>query len=348
MEAAVRTIVRHVGSWWAWAPALVVVAALVAGAPSPASAQGRWLPRLELDNDVYNFWRRHTARPDEEYTNGVRVSVEALDGSWWGRWLAPSAVDCREAHAGQSCRSTRLTLGQALYTPNLDRVPHRVPAWEDERPYFAWLHIATSMRVTSPRAVRSTTLTIGVTGPPAGGELAQSIAHRIGFNERATGWDTQVGFEPGVVLSHRAAFLAGRWGDGQALAVDLTPELAASLGNVRTHAEAGGTLRVGWKLSHPWSPAEWGQRARVEWWLTTGARVMAVARDMSLDGTLRDPDRRVDRLPAVGQYELGAAVRIGWALLSYRAVTRSREYRTGPAHHAWSSVTAAVVARVGG
>src|SRR5688500_14878749 len=311
-------------------------------APAVADAQSTWRPALRLDNDVYNFWQRHTRRPDEEYTNGVHVSLESHTAPWWGRQFAPGIVDCTSAGASDTCRGTVVTLGQDLYTPHLDRVPYAVERWELERPYFAWLFLSGTARVVAPRTSHAVSLSIGVTGPPAGGSLAQSIAHRIGFNEKATGWETQIGFEPGIVAEYRQAVLLGRAGGSRGLAVDAAPEAAISLGNIRTHAEAAATARIGWNLSHPWHAGSWRGRASSEWWLSAGGRVQYVARDMSLDGTWRDPERHVTRVPGVRQYEFGAGLRVHWLSLEYRAVTTSREYRTGPAHHTYSSMIASV------
>lgn len=320
---------------------LLALTGLVLWVPA-ARAQTNWRPRLELDNDVYNFWRRHTKRPDEEYTNGVHASLETLSAPWWGSRLARRTPECADARGAVSCRSTMVTLGQQLYTPHLDRTPHAVADWELERPFFAWLFLRGSARVSSDRSLHTTSLSLGVTGPPAGGALAQSIAHRIGFNEPADGWETQIGFEPGAIVEYRRAQLLWRR-DGNGLGVDLAPELGVSLGNIRTHVDAGGRLRVGRKLSHPWHPALWHGRSPVEWWVSAGGRLDYVARDMSLDGTLRRPSRGVERTPGVRQYEFGAGLRWQGVLLEYRAVTRSREYRTGPAHHAYSTMSVALV-----
>jgi hypothetical protein len=307
-----------------------------------ADAQTVWRPRLELDNDVYNFWLRHTKRPDEEYTNGVHASLESQSAPWWGGRFARAMPDCAEEGVAGACRSTIVTLGQDLFTPHLDRTPHAVSNWELERPFFAWLFLRGSARVSSERSLSVTSLSLGVTGPPAGGELAQTIAHRIGFNEQADGWDTQIGFEPGAMVEYRrSAILARRAGEGSGF--DVAPELGFSLGNIRTHADVGARMRLGRSLSHPWHPALWRGRAPLEWWISAGGRAEYVARDMSLDGTLRRPSRHVDRTPGVLQYEIGAGFRWQGVLLEYRAVTRSREYRTGPGHHAYSTMSVALV-----
>jgi len=318
--------------------ALALVAAGTVGTPESSGAQTVWRPRLRLDNDVYNFWRRHTRRPDEEYTNGVHASLESNSAPWWGRRFAPGVPDCATAGDAPTCRSTVVTLGQDLYTPHLARTPYAVPDWALERPFFAWLFLNGTARVSSARTLHTTSLSLGVTGPPAGGALAQEIAHRIGFNEQVSGWETQIGFEPGLIGEYRQSRLLVRSGGARGMAFDVAPTAALSLGNVRTHMEAGALGRVGWNLSHPWHAGEWRGRAAAELWVSAGGRAEYVARDMSLDGTLRQPARRVSHVPGVRQYEFGAGVRALGVSVEYRAVTRSREYRTGPGHHTYSSM----------
>ena len=320
---------------------MLIWLASLAWAPE-AHAQA-WLPKLELDNDVYNFWRRHTHRPDEEYTNGVHLSLESQSAPWWGSRIAPRIPDCAAANSAPACRSTMVTLGQDLYTPHLDRTPHAVDEWELERPFFAWLFFRGTARVSSARSVSATSLARGVTGAPAGGALAQRVAHRIGFNEPADGWETQIGFEPGALFEHRRSTLLARRSSPRGIGFDVVPEAGFSLGNIRTHVDAGARIRVGRSLSHPWHPPLWRGRAPLEWWISAGGRADYVARDMSLDGTLRRPSRHVDRVPGVRQYAFGAGLRWQGVSVEYRAVTRSREYRTGPAHHAYSTVSVALV-----
>src|SRR6185369_9966826 len=155
-----------------------------------------------------------------------------------------------DTSARGACLSTSFTVGQDLYTPKLERAPYQA-GWEAERPYFAWLYVRGEARVAGLRSLQATSVSLGVTGPPAGGELAQRTAHAINhrYTHAATGWETQIGFEPGFVLAHRRT---GRvaFGEGSGLAADLLPFAGLSLGNVLTNAEAGATVRVGWNLSH--------------------------------------------------------------------------------------------------
>jgi lipid A 3-O-deacylase len=320
---------------------VMVAAACVACIPWAVPAQTSWRPRVQLDNDAYDFWLRPGRRSDEQYTNGVKLSLELAGAPWWGRRFAGGHRGCGEHPAGSDgCLSTTLTLGQDIYTPRLTRTPYTLPNWRDERPYFAWLYLSGEAHLASARTLRTLVLALGLTGPPALGEFAQRTAHAVTrrYTSPATGWDTQIGFEPGLVATYRESILPWRVAGNRRLGFDVAPTIDASLGNVLTAFGAGGLARVGWNLSHPWDPDAWTHRAPVEVWASLGGEGSWVARDMSLDGTLVHPNRYVSRTPGVGQYEFGLGARIRNLTLAYRAVTRSREYRTGPSHHAFSSL----------
>lgn len=322
--------------------ALVACGLAVGLAAAPLPAQARWLPRLQLDNDAYNFWRSPGGRTDEEYSNGVRLSLESEGAPWWGRRLARRHSACADRAPTPTCLTTRLTLGQEIYTPDLLRAPYTTPDWRQERPYFGWLYVTSTGHFVAARSLRTVELTLGVTGPPAGGELAQSIAHRINrrWTYPATGWETQVGFEPGVVLGLRQTWLAARLGGERGLTFDLAPSAGISLGNVLTRGDAGALARIGVHLSHPWDARERAGRLPLEAWVQIGGRFEYVARDMSLDGTLDGRGRRVERVPGVRQHEVGFGARYRWLVVTYRGISRTREYVTGPLHHAYGVMSA--------
>lgn len=305
-----------------------------------------WLPRVRLDNDAYNFWLHPGHRSDEEYTNGVVLGMEALKAPGWGRVLGGGAPGCVHAGAAdRACLTTLLFIGQDMYTPNLDRPPFSYVGWMYERPYAAWLYVGGEGRRVSNRALRTYSLSLGVTGAPALGKLAQSIAHQITakYTTKATGWETQVGFEPGVLLGLRQSVLALRWAPGGFGVLDVSPSVGGMLGNIRTAADAGGKLRLGLNLSHPWDPRAWRGRSDWEFNISAAGRREYVAHDFSLDGTLlHDADRQVTRVPTVSEYEFGTALRLHRLTVGWRAITRSREYTTGPARHAFSQMYTAL------
>jgi hypothetical protein len=304
---------------------------------------GSWLPRVRLDNDAYNFWIHPGRRSDEEFSNGVVGSVETLRGSFWGRRVAPRTPDCgADVSAAGRCLTTTLSIGQDMYTPNLQRPPFSAPDWEEERPYAGWLWLGATGRSVSRRSLRQVDVALGVTGPPALGQLSQKVAHAItsDYTTRATGWETQVGFQPGVQLGYTHGLVALRGVAGGKAFLDLVPQINATLGTARTSADAAARLRVGYNLSHPFDPRAWPGRTPLEYWVSAGGRSSWVARDFSLDGSLLGDDRRVERVAGVRDYALGAGLRMHRVLLQWEATTRSQTYVTGPRRHTFSSMSA--------
>lgn len=342
----------------ALACALVLAAASVQAQqstnPAPDSATARdarrvasgtrWLPRIRLDNDAYNFWLHPGKRTDEEYTNGVVLSLDALHGSWLTHRLLGAAPACGLARTDSSrCHAATAYIGQDMFTPNLDRPPYAVPDWESERPYAGWLYAGYTGRSVSRRSARILDVQLGVTGRPALGETSQRIAHWINrrYTTPAEGWETQVAFQPGVQAGYAHSVLLLRGSMAGKAFVDLVPTAGLTLGTVRTMAEAGGKLRLGYNLSHPLDPRRWRSRSPLEYWVSAGARTTWVAYDVTLDGTLGTGGRSVDRVPGVHDYGFGAGLRMHRLSLGWEAITRSRQYTTGPLHHAFSSMWAA-------
>jgi hypothetical protein len=170
----------------------------------------------------------------------------------------------------------------------------------------------------------------------------QSLFHTINrkYTREASGWETQVPFEPGIMLGHRVDAVALRVGSPHSAIMDLTPGAGAVLGTLRSAADVGGTLRLGANISHPWNPRDWDQRAKWEAYGIVSGKLEYVARDMSLDGTLHDRERHVERIPGVREYQFGFGLRLHQLQLEYRAVTRTQEYTTGPGHHTYSTMFA--------
>ncbi len=322
-------------------------AVLLAAAVQGAHAQnGPWLPRLQLDNDAYNFWIHPAHRTDEEYSNGVVASLDALYAPWWGRFVdGGRAQGCGlQADADGKCLKTSISIAQRIYTPNLFRPPFSYPEWENERPYAGILYVGASAYVISNRRQRQVDLALGVTGEPALGQTAQRIAHWINkrYTTRATGWETQVGFQPVVQAGWRESLLALRVATAGRGWLDLVPFAGVTLGTAHTSADAGARIRVGYNVSHPWDPRLWKGREPLEFFVTAGARGEYVAREFSLDGSFMESDgRHVERIPSVREFEVGAGLRMHRLRLEWSATTRSREYSTGPTRHVYSTMAAA-------
>jgi hypothetical protein len=303
-------------------------------------AQALWTARIEADNDAFDFWRIPGQRSDDQYTSGVRLVFEASRAPWWGHHVARRLAPCTGFESAErACLSSSITLGQDMYTPRLDREPYRIPDWENERPFAGWLYLSGAARIVSEYEKRTLDVAIGVTGPPSMAELSQTLAHALSgvYTEPPKGWETQVGFEPGVIVgAEESRLLTARIGGKRVF--DVAPYAGVMLGNIYTKASAGLRSRIGWNMSHPWRPEGSHPKGGFELYATAGARGDYVARDISLDGNSAHPTRRVERVPWVSEYEFGAGAKRQAFFAAFRAVTRSREYLTGPRAHTYSSL----------
>lgn len=335
-----------------------MVAPAAAQVPAPAQPpaqrsrlQPPWRLSVRADNDAFNFWQPIVQRADREYTNGDEAVLELSSAPWWGKRFAKNRAPCSgNEGAGARCLTTAVMLGQDMYTPRPDHEPGVVPDWRDERPYAAWLYAGAEARVVSERRLRTVGLQLGVTGPPAFGEFAQRTAHKLTgvYSRDPVGWETQIGFEPGVVLSMQdTRRFAARTATGTAIA-DFVPHAGFSVGNVLTAADAGFQLRLGTHVPNPWWMTEWTTRPSFELYGIAGARGQAIARNITLDGNTFSADRKVERVPVVGEYTFGIGARFQALAAEWRATTRSREYRTGPPGHAYSTIYASVEVPVRG
>jgi hypothetical protein len=320
---------------------MVAVAVVVlARAGASASAQASGAVQLRVDNDGFDFWQRPWERPDGEYSNGVRLTTEiGRTPRWWrpGGDIAPCA-DVQES--APRCTSLHFALGQDMYTPAEDSQPYTYPGWRTQRPYAGWLYANMNLRAVRRSTVRSFGLTLGVTGPPAMADQAQRKAHEImrRYTSLPVGWDTQVRFEPGVIVDARQQWLLFSGVVKGVRLIDAIIGAGASLGNVVTNAEAGADLRMGINMSHPFRRTR--SRGPMEVLAVVGVRGQAIAHSIFLDGNTFNPDRRVTRVPGVADLHGSAGIRLGPLVLAYAVTKRSREYTTGPRSHTFGSLVA--------
>lgn len=301
----------------------VVIAILTCSSASPAQELVR-SARITFDNDYLVFWVPPRQRTDDNYTQGARAALD----------LAVTPRFVRRVCVRRSACGTTVEVGQEIYTPTVD-APTPQPG---ERPYAGWLYTRAAARGGTARAAHGVSLTIGVTGPPSLAESVQKSLHRRipGFRT-PLGWDhqlpTEIAFAIRIDRTWRLApaGAAAQW-------VDFVPSADMTLGTLRAAVGAGGRIRAGTDLVQPWLA-----RPTHRWLALSafvGGRADAIARDLFLDGSTFRESVRVERVPIVGGWERGVGLRLRRFRAEYRAVTRSREYRTGPRAHTHGSLTA--------
>ena len=303
------------------------------GSTAGAGAQSARTFSMRADNDAFDFWMAPWNRPDREYTSGVHLTYDGGDAPWWSRWALRGLAPCSAPNV--SCRSSRLEIGQDIYTP---LVPLGGSASLTDRPNAGWLYASEAARSLSVDRSDMLSVSVGVTGPPSLARWTQHLAHDVGpaYN-RSTDWSRQIAFEPGIVarFEHDERFATP---SSQPFAIELVPRVGASVGNVLTAADAGARLRFGWRMSHPWLPPT--RDAGFD--ILAGVSERAIARDLFLDGNTFQDGPRVGHETFVTSGELGFELHARGLSLGYRAVSDSRSFRAGPRWHPWGSLVGSV------
>lgn len=270
---------------------------------------------VQWDNDLFARTSRFL---DQDYTQGFHFAFNRKHSPPALARAVERLSGC-EAVEGCAMRATVLA-GQEIYTPQY--FPEVVA---EDRPFGGWLYGGMQSSAATRSDLTSLSVKIGVTGPPS---LAQQL--QVTFHEFfpsaviPPGWDTQLQFEPGAIITaEKRAFSEVRAGPAT---LGLIRSGSASIGNILTDIEAGLTLRGGINDVHPWmldKPHGIGVHASV------GVRGDLVLRNIFLDGNTFRSSPRVTRIPFVRQKETAAGISFGAISLDYKMVVRGKEFSSG-------------------
>jgi lipid A 3-O-deacylase len=309
-------------------------------AAAPLLAQGPISVSVRADNDAFDFWLPPWDRPDEEYTSGVRATLEYAGAAPWERWLHRNVTPC--SVGAPRCATHTFALGQDIYTGQY--ASGDTSFVKPTRPNAGWLYLQESSRVESTNSLDETSLTLGVTGPPALAQVTQEAAHGLGptFNH-PTDWSTQLPFEPGIIIAYERTQRMLVFGEGQEFGGDVEPHAGASLGNILTGATAGIRVRAGFRLHHPWLLAASTSVPEISFF--ADGTMNGVVRDEFLAGTLFRPSGltssdRVDERPFVPEGQVGVTVRWRQLAVTYMVDRTASEYVPREIGHTWSRLAA--------
>lgn len=315
--------------------AAALAAAVLAALAHPAAAQPIRSVQLTSDNDAYDFWIPMSVRPDYEYSNGARLSME-LDGArgWAGlaARLGPCAAEGGEADAEAGCASTTIAASHRLYSPREDSwVPVR-----GHRPFAGWLGVAATGRVVDGPTRRTLSLELGVTGGPSLGQTVQEAYHRIAGFWNPVGWRHQLGFEPAFSVGYGVERRVAELRSGGTRAADAVVRGGAEAGTLRTGVSAGVRVRAGRDLAHAFA----GRPARgTSLYVVAGLEGELVARDLFLDGnTFSRTPPRVTREPWIARSVWGVGVARRGLGAEFRVSSRTRAYREEPGGHPFGTI----------
>ncbi len=322
------------------AAALLLLAALPATAEDEAPApDNRWAIAGVLENDLF-------AGTDRHYTNGVLASALSPQDETLG--LPPHWWNVLPGHAAENGKARiGFHLGQSMFTPE-DITVAGLQA--EERPYGGWLHGGFSLVSESARELRALTFDLGVVGPAAYGEEAQSFVHDVIGSSEPQGWDNQIRNEPTFTLAYDH-----KWQNvfelrpESGLGIDVMPHVSGALGNAFTYAGAGATFRFGQNLPDDFGPlairpgavgsALYRPAGGLSWYLFAGTEARLVARNIFLDGNSFEDSHSVSKKPLVADLVLGASLAYERVRLTYSFVMRSKEFDGQDAPDRFASLT---------
>ncbi len=302
------------------------IAAVLGTAPANA---GDFL--FQWDNDK-------VADTDRHYTNGMRIGY-VPDKPWKIlSWSTNTLVDIF-GHGSFTTNTTHRAdgwvLGQDMYTPSdvLTRSPD-----PNDRPYAGWSYIGITALAQTDDGLWSMDqqdtieLDFGIVGPESRAGETQNWFHRQINVTESNGWDSQIGTEPGILLTRTMKVRTKAWmpWTNSSLGFDAIPHVTGQFGNIKIGASGGLTARFGRNLDQDFGPI-YGTFAlpnrapqKFAWAVYSGAEVRGVVRDIFLNGnTFKDsPDVEHNPFVLEGTYRCH-----GTRASRRRLVAEGRTYR---------------------
>jgi hypothetical protein len=273
---------------------------------------------------------------DKDYTNGFRLTVDRNSDSFrlhrWRlfRWV-PKKPSCAVAVGAESpCISSAFHFGQQFYTPDDISIPTLIP---DDRPYAGWLYVGGTWRLGNIKQAMTTDVYLGFTGKASLAKQVQTSWHKLVDATKPVGWANQIGGRLGIVVAH-----SRHWAvydvvtRGNHRVFEVTPFVGGNVGNIMTDAYAGGRVKVGWNITRDWTHTSIGPVAatdptarpgRFELFLSVDGRGRVVPYNVFLDAADR---HTLTRNTTSADIALGAGVRVGPVMFTYRVAKISKEF----------------------
>lgn len=281
---------------------------------------------------------------DKYYTNALHMTWLSKDLKQYKddvrlpEWSLPVIRAVPFAHVPGSTHNIGLLFGQQIYTPADIQATELLP---DDRPYAGYLYAGIALHSKTLTKLDTIEITLGVVGPSALGEQVQNTVHDLGGIAEAQGWDNQLDDEVALGFAWQRKWRTHRAMLTDWLCYDLLTHTGVTLGNVKTGADAGGEVRVGYNIPMDFGSdvirAGAGISAPVSgfgyprlpvfglhWF--AGFRAEAVLRDIFLDGNTFTGSHSVDKNFLVAEFSTGIAASYKMVKLTYRHVFRTEQF----------------------
>lgn len=274
--------------------------------------------RLTIYSENDSPYYKPNNSTDENLTNAIGLSYHYRPE--WAEELAPYiplAGSFASAEYGAG-----FVAGHLMFTPEDITIARPQP---NDHPWASFLFAGLFwQRASKNRRVQDhVQLNVGLVGPSSGGEQLQREVHGILDGKMPRGWDNQL---PNEVTGNLHVRRTWRLFPGNLspissnLEYELLPKVGGSLGTVLREVRAGMEGRFGWELPDNFGTGRLREVEDVTGGYQRGFSTYAFGRvtgravqhDIFLDGTEFSDSPSVDRIPWVGELQLGVK-------LAYRA-----------------------------
>ncbi len=297
---------------------------------------------------------------DKYYTNALQMTWLSKDLKQYKDdvrlpdWSLPLIRAVPFAHVPGSTHNIGLLFGHHIYTPSDIHAKKLLP---DDRPYAGFLYGGIALHSKTPSRLDTIEIVMGVVGPAALAGQVQNKVHDLRDIPEARGWDNQLRNEPALRFAWQRKWRTHRGMLTDLVCYDLLTHTGAVLGNVRTGADIGGEVRVGYNIpmdfgsdvirpgagvsapvsvfGHP-APPVFGLHG------FAGARAAVVLHDIFLDGNTFKTSHSVDKEPLVGELSTGIAASYKKIKLTYRHVFRTKQFKHQSRGHVVGSLALTV------
>ena len=283
---------------------------------------------LVVDNDLFA-----RGSLDRDYSSGIEISY--LTAPTQPPQWSERAIDFLARERETLETRFHFGLGHHIYTP--EDISLEIPAPND-RPYAGLLYgsVGAVLNQNDTR-IDQLQLLFGVVGPASQADSIQIAYHRLINAEDPRGWDNQISNRPAFELSWRRTHIANLVGDSGSpgFKVQFAPHYGARVGNLKTAANLGATVRFGWNPPIDITPATlkpslpgaalFKPTAKWGWYVYSGVDGRYIPQNIFLDGMPRSNDG-VTRRNFTGDVILGLAFYRGPVRVGYTHFVRTRQY----------------------
>lgn len=281
---------------------------------------------------------------DRNYTSGIKFTYVRPTGDIPG-WLSGGENLLRNL-TGAEAQVWGVSFGQSIFTPE-DITAN--PAPPDQHPYAGWLYLQAMLGTVQhredglfPRFSDLYELELGMVGPAAMGEEAQSSIHQLLGAPDPLGWDSQLENELAFALSFERRWSSFRYSTDYipgGLEFVAAPHVGATLGTLRTEARVGLSAQIGYNIINQIEigpprvrpsigSAGYFEEKPFSWSIFAGVQGRAVGRNLFLDGNTFTDSASVDKRTYVADAQLGFTLQVNGVRLAYTYVVRTEEFET--------------------